>query len=435
MKFTLRRVIGIVLTIYCIFSFYIGYLLILRNACETKQLRAAENSLNSVYASDSDDENDSDIEVLPPQREKLYDERESLLSTLKNDKQQESAPSRPLIEIWGKAAIGGYLWEHILDGSLEDEEDGMRISGFQQLRNFNLRYRSGPGFIQTTVPQDIENLVLILNGREDIKVKFAKSWLDYLPRYKKLQNVGVILLGNERCDNIWIEPYLKKNGGLIKALFIVYDSPAVDNQRIYQWPLGVATYRSFPKAELTLADLETPRPFMCNFLGTVYKNSSRETLLQIINSHDLGKYCYLKYRTTWASQESDDSMSNYVNVLAQSDLTLNPIGFNTECYRIYEAMSFGSLPIVEDQMTAGNCGNSSTSKHAPLRLLKQMGAPIIFIKHWSELPALIKNELKLTAKQKALRRKRIFNWYEGFKSIMRDQFLTVLDNHFFHNFS
>ena len=39
----------------------------------------------------------------------------------------------------------------------------------------------------------------------------------------------------------WIESYLQKNGGLVKAVFVTYDSKDVDNVNFFQWPLGVAT--------------------------------------------------------------------------------------------------------------------------------------------------------------------------------------------------
>jgi hypothetical protein len=103
------------------------------------------------------------------------------------------------------------------------------------------RFRTGSGVIPEKVPKNVENLVLILNGREQSKIELAQLWLDYLPNYELLQNVAVMLLGNEQCDNDWIKPYLATNGGRVQFVFIVYDSPDVDDYNFYQWPLGVAT--------------------------------------------------------------------------------------------------------------------------------------------------------------------------------------------------
>lgn len=103
------------------------------------------------------------------------------------------------------------------------------------------RYKVGRGVTTHGVPQDVVNLILVLNGREHSKIKSAKEWLDYLPSFKVLQHVAVVLLGNEQCNNDWIKPYMKMNGGLVEYVFLVYDSPEVDNKNFYQWPLGVAT--------------------------------------------------------------------------------------------------------------------------------------------------------------------------------------------------
>ena len=78
--------------------------------------------------------------------------------------------------------------------------------------------------------------------------------------------------------------------------------------------------------------------------------------------------------------------------MLQSDPTLCPVGVNTECYRIYEACSHGSVPVVEDVMTAGSCGNAPAYHIAPLQLLKSTDVPFIFIKNWKELPAVLERE-------------------------------------------
>ena len=124
-------------------------------------------------------------------------------------------------------------------------------------------------------------------------------------------------------------------------------------------------------------------------------------------------------------------MEEYIKTLQQSDLTLNPVGMNTECYRIYEAVSYGSIPVIEDVMTAGNCGSASLSSQYPLRLLKEMDAPFIFIKDWSELTSILEKEKTLRHSDRVKRRRNILLWYESFKSKMREKFIKVLNQHFF----
>lgn len=106
---------------------------------------------------------------------------------------------------------------------------------------FLRRYRTGPGVTPSKVPKDTQNLVLSLNVRDFTKIDTAKAWLDALAGFPQLKNVAVLLLGNEQCDNEWIKSYLAANNGSVKFVFVVYDSPDVDNNIFYQWPLGVAT--------------------------------------------------------------------------------------------------------------------------------------------------------------------------------------------------
>jgi len=47
-----------------------------------------------------------------------------------------------------------------------------------------------------------------------------------------------------------------------------------------------------------------------------------------------------------------------VSVLKSSDLTLCPVGLNSESYRIYEALSVGSLPVVEDRVVTDSCAET-----------------------------------------------------------------------------
>lgn len=103
---------------------------------------------------------------------------------------------------------------------------------------------TGPAVVPGYFSVDVNNVVLILNGREKAKVFYATQWLLYaknLVQTQKLQHLAVVLLGNEHCNNDWINQFLKRNGGFVELLFIIYDSPWINNMDVFQWPLGVAT--------------------------------------------------------------------------------------------------------------------------------------------------------------------------------------------------
>ncbi|OQR79238.1 transmembrane protein 5-like, partial [Tropilaelaps mercedesae] len=201
----------------------------------------------------------------------------------------DSRPVKYTVEVWGKAAIGNYLWEHIFAARLEPRQEGAWHFGTKKIGNLRFKYRTGPGIAPQTAPSDVEYLILVLNGRSKDKISFARLWLDYLDNYPRLQHCVVILLGDEQCRNDWITRYMRSRGGKVDAAFIVYDTGLVDDHEFFQWPLGVATYRGFNPVDSHKLDIESARPFKCNFLGTVYPKSSRKTLVDLIRLKGLEK--------------------------------------------------------------------------------------------------------------------------------------------------
>nr|CAD7575339.1 unnamed protein product [Timema californicum] len=333
------------------------------------------------------------------------------------------------VEIWGKASIGVYLWKHILNGETEKLQGGLVYYGNKTIDDILFHFRFGPGIIQSTVPSDVEFVVLVLNGRSKDKIAISKVWLDYLPLYKKLRGAIVLLLGDERCDNNWLLPYMKSRGGILNAAFMVYDSTLVDNIEFYQWPLGVAAYRKFPHVLPEQVDTTSSRSHVCNFLGTLYENSSRHVLMSVIRTWGLEEDCIVLGRMKWQPLETRETLETYIKALLNSDLTLSPVGMNTECYRIYEAMSLGSVPVVEEVVTPGHCDHNAFN--SPLRLLKEYGAPVYYIKDWRGLPTLIQHDAQLTLEEKIERRISVIQWYKGFKDTMKRKFVGVVKNNFF----
>lgn len=337
----------------------------------------------------------------------------------------KKSKSGSVIEIWSKAAIGLYLWQHIFEGPLHLLSPGWS-SGEILANQLLFRFHTGPQVTLETVSQDVSDVILVLNGREQSKIEFASDWLDYVTHSPELNSVGVILLGNEQCSNAWIRKYMKTEGGPIKYLFVVYDAQEVDNKVTFQWPLGVATYRNFPVVSDKMVDLVSPRKYLCNFAGTIYPNSSREILLEVLRSNHLLEKCFVKERLEWEPKETTESLNSYITALQDSDLTLNPVGMNAECYRIYEAMSFGSVPVIEDRPGSETCGGWNRNRSAVLRLLKRHRAPVIYIDDWKRLPELLKNEATMTREQTVARRLKLVEWYAMFRRKMRDRLVDLV---------
>ncbi len=49
--------------------------------------------------------------------------------------------------------------------------------------------------------------------------------------------------------------------------------------------------------------VKTARPYLCNFLGTMYKNSSRETLMAVLKQNGLEKDCLMHVREKYVFLE------------------------------------------------------------------------------------------------------------------------------------
>ncbi|XP_077953933.1 ribitol-5-phosphate xylosyltransferase 1-like isoform X3 [Gasterosteus aculeatus] len=90
-------------------------------------------------------------------------------------------PKRYRVQIWGKAAIGIYLWEHILEGPLNPTDKIVQWQeGELQSGKIDFSFYTGPAVVQGHVPLDMNSLVLVLNGREQQKVSYSTRWLEHV---------------------------------------------------------------------------------------------------------------------------------------------------------------------------------------------------------------------------------------------------------------
>uniref|UniRef100_H2Z1K1 Uncharacterized protein n=1 Tax=Ciona savignyi TaxID=51511 RepID=H2Z1K1_CIOSA len=267
--------------------------------------------------------------------------------------------TRQHLEIIDPSGVGMYLWKHILQTDIPEYAN----EGWQQsqivTKNFKIRYNLGYGLVpEQMVAIHDENILLALNGRDELVAAHAKRWLDYALKLPNLRNLGLLLIGDETCNNQWLKAYL--NHAILRVVFLVYESPMVDNKRIFQWPLGVASYRNFPLVNLETLDVSKKRLYICNFIGTTYANSSRLELKQESLSMMNSSKCIFKWRDSWLTEETAETSVFYQHALRNSDLTLSPVGKNAECYRTYEALEFGSIPVIEDKVPE-TCQNSNLS--------------------------------------------------------------------------
>eukprot|EP00045_Choanoeca_perplexa_P016856 m.233219 g.233219 ORF g.233219 m.233219 type:complete len:437 (-) comp17376_c0_seq1:2293-3603(-) len=337
------------------------------------------------------------------------------------------------VEVWGKAAIGTYFIEAILGARLESKLNGVWFLARALCSNLHLTYRSGPGVLPHKVPKTAQHVVLVLNGHNDDKIKTATPWLDMLPTLPNLKHVGLIVLGYEDCSNTWLKPYLDAHEYKIRFVFLVYGGKTwLSHPKVQQWPLGVATYRDFPLelpyyqslGPLASSHRQARRRWLCNLQATIYPNTSREVLLKVLQDNNYTTSCFIEARKDWHPTETGESKQRYQQALLSSDYTLAPVGFNSECYRWYEAAAAGSIPIVEDRIQPPSCGTD------PLALIKESNAPFIYLHNWHELPAVLKRLQGRSGLELERHRQRLVRWYESFKLQSRIRFCSTASQAF-----
>lgn len=353
------------------------------------------------------------------------------------------------VAVWSRAAIGNYFWSEVF-GQTVGAQDGGTLTSTGQfvLGRVRVRYITGYGVQINAMPTaETKLLVLILNTHTPSRVQQGVQWLEAVrTRFTNVQHLGLIVHGQESCRNHWLRPYLDDPRYRIRFAFVTYATDLIDDSRVFQWPLGVATYRGFPTS-LTSSLGQTdrahiardPKSARCNFFGTVYANSSRVELLRTLRGLPADLGCEIGARMQWAPKETDATLGRYVDTLRRSDLTLSPAGVNSECYRWLEAASQGSTPVVEDVVKPATCGD-------PLTLMRRMDAPFVYVRNWSsELAPLLVSRSKVAgvsngsnviigggggggavARGAGDRRRAVRQWYLDFNRAMRVRFLSQL---------
>ena len=121
----------------------------------------------------------------------------------------------------------------------------------------------------------------------------------------------------------------------------------------------------------------------------------------------------------------------YAYALQNSEITLSPLGTAAECFRTFEAIELGSVPLIEDKVTGVGCRKPLVpleyqNTTAPYRLFKLMAAPLTYIKSWNRgdgFVSFVRSFEALSDVQRAHVRLDIFRWYGDFKRRMKTKLI------------
>ncbi|CAD5124903.1 DgyrCDS13152 [Dimorphilus gyrociliatus] len=408
MKVTLKRIGLIFLICYILITCYTGYQFV------QKLLKSELGNQQKIL--DKLTEVDEDWNPWGEEFEGA-DPNEDILKFDEGDEEDEVKSNGKTVEIWSKSALGIYLWEHILNASLVTRYRGIEKFGTTKINGITYRMRLGLGMFQSRKDLDATHLILVLNGSDAKKIRVSTVILNSLKLFNRLERVGVILLGNEKCENEWFEPFLKRNGGPIDVAWIVYDSELVDDKTVFQFPLGVSMHNYFKTSFKSTLDIR--RPFTCNLVGT-----DEDDIYNLLSSK---KECFVQPKIAERYESNSITRSAYIRALRTSDLTLCPAEKNLETFRIYEALSYGSIPIlnIKPKEEKSKCNGS-------LRLLKRYNFPAIFVKDWNkDVERILHKEKFLSSQDIVIRRINAFEWYLSFKRKIMQEFLGIIENTFF----
>ncbi|KAE9345100.1 hypothetical protein PR003_g8126 [Phytophthora rubi] len=248
---------------------------------------------------------------------------------------------------------------------------------------------------------------------------------DVLPAESR---VGFLTLANENCNNPKPERFLD-NAAIKFGLLPYGDCALVDGNRFASLPLGPSFEHGFP---LNAHHLNPPPPlatgigrkFLLNLMvsWTVEKPTRVQAMMAALQvCTDLeratranSRRCVVEHNdmlfkvlqavdkrlgTAWRWYLSA-APAAYVSTLQQSVFTICPLGKNPEQYRIWEALSSGSIPIVEE--LPAQCQPPGVFFHPAYPdswrcvpedvhgVLRRLNAPVLFVSDWKrDLPRLM----------------------------------------------
>jgi len=137
----------------------------------------------------------------------------------------------------------------------------------------------------------------------------------------------------------------------------------------------------------------------------------RTSLADILQREGTSLSSFVKISSAWRPNPNDDlndlvETSTYMQVLLESTFTLAPSGHNPECFRLYEAVEAGSIPVIslDKHYRDHECKDS---------LFHWLDSPIVIVESWNEVIPTLQ---KLLEEPEALdvRQENLLAWYDQY---------------------
>ena len=194
-------------------------------------------------------------------------------------------------------------------------------------------------------------------------------------------------------------------------------------------------YRARPeKKVLSMSE----RPYRFNAIFSKSTSPSRKTLRTMLvetpkyNSSQ-NYFIQIPWRWKRVMGPSHVNSTQYVSVLGNSQFTLAPTGHNPECFRFWESIHMGSIPVLvlDEEYQSHECHNSwypiwesilretkapPQAAQSPMLHLSvlQQHAPFIILEKWTELEVTLERLHKEGTEALNKRQQRLIQWHGSF---------------------
>ncbi|KAG1710071.1 hypothetical protein DVH05_017079 [Phytophthora capsici] len=327
--------------------------------------------------------------------------------------------ARPVDEI----TLFPYLWHDLLGPYFDPRvETPVGDPWTRRVDELNLEFRMIHNAHELRNLPAKSNLLVAAQSLDCIHRFFEDKALPLEPR------VGFLTLSKENCNNPNPERFLD-NAAIKFGLMPYGDCALVDGKRFVSLPLGPSFEHGFP---LNAHHLNPPLPlatgigrkFLLNLMvsWTIEKPTRVQAMIAALevcgdlerSTRANSRRCVVEHNdmlfkalqavdkrlgTAWRWYLST-APAAYVSTLQQSVFTICPLGKNPEQYRIWEALSSGSIPIVEE--LPAQCQPPGVFFHPAYPdswrcvpedvhgVLHRLDAPVLFVSDWKrDLPRLM----------------------------------------------
>ena len=127
------------------------------------------------------------------------------------------------------------------------------------------------------------------------------------------------------------------------------------------------------------------RHYLFNFMGSIKvgQERDREHLRDVLNSHNWTMPTHVRMFDQLVRNPDTSTVEEYRDTLLASSFTLAPVGTADDCFRFWEAIEAGSIPIFVRRM-----GNVYKHQRCPDAFEDVLAAdpPIVLLNDWDELP-------------------------------------------------